>query len=1112
MNAGELYKSYLHMFTAKVIDQLELEYTKRGEAFFHVSGAGHEGSAVLNQFLAPADYLHCHYRDKALMLARGITPKMFFHSLFCKDASHSRGRQMSAHMSAPELNILSLVGPVGNSALQAAGAAAEIKDNPGAPIVLCSLGDGMTQEGEVLEAIAHAVRAELPVLFLIEDNGFAISTRTGCNTFFHCPSGASDQFYSLPITRVNGRKPESLSAPFQNVVEKMRTNRMPAIVVMETDRLTSHTNADDHTVYRGSDEITAVQQTGDPVANLRNWLVDNGIDEKQIQDDEDSLRKTLREDAKISQLSKEPSPVFTAKAELPADLEDKAIEYRGTDKDRSVTMIEALRTVLDTELEKNKTLSLFGEDIADPKGDVFGVTRGLSSKYPGRVENSPLSEATIAGVTVGRALAGGQPIGFIQFADFLPIAFNQIISEMGSMYWRTDGGWTCPAILMITSGGYKPGLGPFHASSLESIAVHTPGVDVFMPSTAADAAGLLHAALKSKRPTLFFYPKNLLNEKRTATSKDIEKQIVPIGSARIVTQGDDITLAGWGNTVGLCEKAASALQEAGILAEVIDMRSLSPLDADTVIQSCRKTGHLIISHEDNISCGVGSELAALVAESGVNAKISRVARGDTYVPCNFANQLEVLPSYKRLLEESLRMLGGSVTWEKQDEESSGIQKIEAIGSSPSDETIIIIEWKVKPGDEISEGDVLADLEADKAAIELQASVSGTVEEIFHPDGDVVDVGTPIASVRTIGEVSLKPVTSENPGTPVISITKPEKPSSNAVTAVDDADRSRVAVIAGVTGKTGSRLVTNQEISALCSAWEPKDIVKRTGIQTRYWVENGESALSLAVDVSKELLAQQQIRPQEIDCIICATGTPESITPSMACRIQYAVSNDSDLECQAYDINAACSGYIYGLQAAYDVCRSNPDAKVLLVTTETLSCKLDASDPGTAPIFGDAATATLVLGKNHQARGKWWIHRPVTSAKGEDGSSLFVPLLNENTVKMEGTKVFLEAVAAMRKMLITACENSEITPDQLDLVVPHQANQRIINAVRQKLKAPKEKVYSNIANLGNTSSSSIPMCLKDILPPQGRYCGLTAFGGGFTYGAAVLEKVETGETD
>ena len=1106
---------------AREIDVLEQDYTQRGEAFFHVSGAGHENVAFLNPYLIPEDYLHCHYRDKSLMLARGVTSRQFFLSLFAKDQSHSRGRQMSAHLSDPARNILSLVGPVGNNALQAVGLAEAVKDKPKKPIVLCALGDGMSQQGEVLESIAHAVRETLPVLFLIEDNNWAISTKTQNKTFYDHPQGPASEFYGIPITRVDGRDPLAVYETFGKIVTDMRADRKPAIVVFKVSRLNSHTNADDQRLYRTTEEIEETRRQDDPILFLRKWLMENGQNEADLDALHLRIREELRQEAIDAQDSPEPEPCFTAKAELPKALTDTAREYRGSQDGDQITMLEAIREVLKTRLSWDEKVSLFGEDLEDPKGDVFGITKGLSQAFPGRVRNSPLAESTIVGVSIGRALAGERPVAFLQFADFFPIAYNQIFAELGSMHWRTDGGWKCPVIIMATCGGFKPGLGPFHASSMESIAVHTPGLDVFMPATAGDAAGMLNAAFESQRPTIFFYPKSSLNDRTAATSRDVARQIVAIGKARMHRKGEHFTFVGWGNTVALCDKAAQALEKAGITSDVIDLRSLSPWDADAVVESVRRTGRLIIAQEDSITASMASEISATVAERlGGEAHIRRVSRPDTHVPFHFENQLEVLPSYKRILTEAVEMLGGKLTWIQDKAPEEGFAFIEAAGSSPSDESVTVLEWKVKVGDDLKPGQSLAEMEADKAAFEMACPQEGKLVEILVPVGDMVKVGTPLLKIATgNARVARKPATQENPGTPLIELPPSAlvaKTSQNKTTGQVHAvvphfgQKGPVAGIAGIAIAPGSRKVPNEEISRQCPEWTPEDIFKRIGIESRYWASEEETAVTLAVKAARQLLAQHQLTANDLTAVFCSTGTPVKFTPSTACLVLAELSEGLNPlpEMQASDINSACSGYLYTLQAAYDHLLHNPSGKVLVLSTEVLSRRTDPTDYQTAPIFGDAATATLVVGAEHASQMLASIERPVLSAKGENGDILRVPLTEDGYIYQDGPKVYVEAIRHMIAQLEAACSVSGLTPNDLDLVVAHQANQRILNAVRQKTKLPVEKVFSNIRNYGNTSSNTIPLSLFELLPERrpGKVIGLTAFGGGFTFGAAVLHTL------
>ena len=745
------WSGFIARWSRREIDRVEQELTSRGEAFFHVSGAGHEAAAVLALSLTEADWLHCHYRDKALMIARGLTPRDFFDGLYCKQNSPSRGRQMSAHMSHRQLKVMSIVGPVGNSALQSVGVAEAVCGKRSRPIVLCSVGDGTTQEGEFLEACAEAARRNLPVLFLVENNHWAISTPTKGKTFYDVSGKTPAEFHGIPIIRVDGRNAARAAWQCGRVVREMRRLRSPRIVVFHVERLTNHTNADDQTIYRDAEDIRRARESGDPLPRLEAYLVKRGVDPAELAAIRAQVTAEVAAAEQASAAGPEPAAIFTAKRPLAVELTHPSQERRGDLSGGALTMRDAIREVLRHHLRTDKRVTLFGEDIEDPKGDVFGITKGLSSEFPQRVWNSPLSESTIVGVSGGRALAGQRPVAFLQFADFLPLAFNQILSELGSMHWRTDGQWSTPVIVMIPCGGYRPGLGPFHAQTFDSLATHVPGVDVFMPSTASDAAGLLNAAFLSQRPTLFFYPKSCLNDPTQATSEGVETQFVPVGPCRRVRSGRDLTMVAWGNTVRLCERAASELEKVGVETEVIDLRSLSPWDERAVVASAERTARLIVVHEDNHTCGFGAEVLATVAEKArVPVAMRRVTRADTFVPCNFANQIEVLPSFKRVLTIAAELLDLDLSWVAPPETEDGSAYIEAIGSGPSDETVLVSELLVRPGDSVRPGAAVAALEATKSVFELTSSHAGTITEVLAAEGETVPVGAPLFKVNLHG--------------------------------------------------------------------------------------------------------------------------------------------------------------------------------------------------------------------------------------------------------------------------------------------------------------------------------------------------------------------------
>ncbi|MBL9138239.1 MAG: hypothetical protein JNK85_20390 [Verrucomicrobiales bacterium] len=1130
---GDIVKAlslYRFMWMSRMVDRVEMELVNRGEAFFHVGGAGHEASVAFVSHLRADDWLHPHYRDKALMLARGVPVEQFFHGLLGNDASTSKGRQMCAHLSAPEVNVLTMAGPVGNNALPSVGVAQEILvtrarrrsatngsgHDDGLPVVVCSNGDSTSQQGEFLEAIAEAVRARLPVIFLIEDNGYGISTRTSGKTFYNLPDGQASEFYGLPVHRLNGRDVLECEAALGPIVSKTRTG-VPALVVMEVERLTHHTNADDERVYRDEQEIHQVRGASDPIAWLRRRLVAGGVAESQLAELEVEVERAVRMAADVSLVV--PNPVANLDARAPEAGPVRPPSGKGrvaAGNEAALTMLEAMREVLRRHLADDPRVSLFGEDIEDPKGDVFGLTRGLSRAFPDQVKNSALTESTILGVSVGRGLAGGRPVACIQFADFLPLAFNQIACELGTIYWRSAGGYKAPVIVLAPCGGYRPGLGPFHAQNFESVFAHMPGIDVVVPATAADAAGLLNAAFanqKPGRPTVFLYPKVCLNDPALAAPLASLDEVIQPGLARRVTAGDDLTLVAWGSTLPLAMRAAQILANAGVTVDLLDLRTLSPWDRDTVCASVRKTRRLIVVHEDNLTCGFGAEVLAGVAETVEVPFLSRrLARPDTYPPFNYINQLEVFPDLRRVLGAAAELCDLDLTWEEPAAANSGLFTLEAVGSSPADQTVSVVEWKVAEGGKVTAGDLLADCEADKATFELRAPVGGVIRELLAVD-QKVPVGTPIARIALDGAgqvlprripVEAKPLLRRRLGT---SGAAASLPAIRASAAARTGERAVVGLGSIATAPAG-RIVTNEELVQRFAGRTAHDILQRTGIESRRLLAPGETALTLATRAARAVLGSAGMTLHDLDAIFVSTSTPISISPSMACLLHHQLGGAGESkDVAASDILAACTGYLYALQAAFDFCQSKPDSNILVVTAEAMSEYTNPDDFDTAIVFGDAATASLVHGPEARRFGaaRALLHRPVLSARGEDGTILHHGRRGDPNVNMDGLKVFPMAVRQLIALLKEACQGSEVRVEDLDYIVPHQANGRILDAVDQRLKLPKGRLVNRVKNSGNTSSSTIPLVLAELFAEGARgRAGLCAFGGGFTFGAAVME--------
>jgi 2-oxoisovalerate dehydrogenase E1 component len=436
----------------------------------------------------------------------------------------------------------------------------------------------------------------------------------------------------------------------------------------------------------------------------------------------------------------------------------------------------------------------------------------------------------------------------------------------------------------------------------------------------------------------------------------------------------------------------------------------------------------------------------------------------------------------------------------------GLFAAEAIGSGPSDEEVRIQSLVVQPGCVLRAGDVLAEVEASKASFEITSPVSGTVEQVLVKEDDLVVVGRPIVMIRTATGARAKPITEERPDRPLLR--RRNKPIFGMrKTETPGVIRPRRVGIAGVAVTTGSRQVSNHDILVHHPGRTDNDVLRRTGIASRYWVAPGEGVRSLAVRAARKVLERSGLTVGDAELLVCATVTPDMVAPSLACRVLADLSDGScSAEAQAFDINAACSGYLYALQIAYDYLQSQPDGRVLVVTSEVMSERVNPEDFDTAFLFGDAASATLLVGESHWDAARFEVSRPVLSAKGDKEQSLYVPLLrNGRSIEMHGTRIFMEATRAMVSMLQRACGASHLGVEDLSLVIPHQANQRILDAVAQRAGV---RVFSNIRHLGNTSSTTIPLALHDVWASveEGEQIGLCSFGGGFTSGAAILRSV------
>ncbi|MBS9423751.1 dehydrogenase E1 component subunit alpha/beta [Photorhabdus caribbeanensis] len=638
-NCLDEQKLLYDMLLSREFDNRSAIVTRQGRAWFHVSAAGHEGLAVLPQLMEKNDVLVPYYRDRALVLARGMSIVEMTRELMGKGTSHSAGRTMSNHFCSKEHNIFSVVSLTGTQCIPATGAAwASVLDNKNG-LVVCGVGDAATRQGEFYEAVSFAVERRLPVVFVVSDNKLGISTSTEKMAPYRLGI-----FNECLIRRVDARKPETLFPVAQEVFNKARFERTPCILVCRMDRLDSHSNSDSHKLYRTPDELETLQ---DPIENYIAYLKEKGaITEQALAEQKERIKADVAEIFERVYHEEEPDPASVST--YLCNREEKPTVH--VEMEAEETQFKAVNQVLDEALSQDPKVLIFGEDIEDPKGGVFGFTRGLSTRYPERVFNAPLSEATIIGSSVGLSACGWRPIVELQFIDFVGLGLNQLQSQLGTLSWRTVGKWRCPVVIYAPYGAYLPGGGIWHSQSSDGILAHIPGINVMVPTTPADTVALFRTALSLDMPSLILIPKHLMRERH-------ERRLVSpvsLGQANIVRAGKDITLVAWGNTIQLATMAALQAEKDNIDIEVIELRSLVPWDKQRIAESLRKTGRLIVVQEDTRTASVGASIIADILDENDNffsllAPPRLVTREDIHIPFNPCLEKAVLPGTDDIL-------------------------------------------------------------------------------------------------------------------------------------------------------------------------------------------------------------------------------------------------------------------------------------------------------------------------------------------------------------------------------------------------------------------------------------------------------------------------------
>jgi 2-oxoisovalerate dehydrogenase E1 component len=764
LNNKDKRKLLRTMMLSRAGDLREQSLIRQGKGWFHVSGMGHEALSVAGYLLKDGDYFAGYYRDRPIALARGVDPYELAIAFFAKRASASGGRQMPAHYSSKELGIFSIASVVGASLLPATGLAWSVKLDGKPNIVLTTVGDAGTRQGDFFESVAFALERQLPAVFLVEDNGIGISTAT---EKMH-PLGL-EMLNSQQWQIIDGCDVDSVFEVLKPAMDAARAGKGPQFIWCRTERISSHSSADDHRKYRSPEELGSLDDK-DPINRLKDDLIGSGeMTSADFEQLKEAIEKQVRGDYARAFEELDPRPedllkhVFgpSPKApSLPLDLE--------TDAPR---MVDSINATFHAALKKSKEVVFFGQDIEDPKGGVFSLTKGLSTRAPEQVFNSPLAESTIFGVAVGMAAYGKRPVFEIQFADYIWPGFNQLVTHLSTLHWRSNGEWSAPAVIYAPYGAYLPGGALWHSQTNEAAIAHFPGIQIAIPSRAEDAAGLFWTALHGHSPTIVLIPKHLMWHPHKL---DGPIQPVPFGKAAIRREGGDLTIVTWGNSTEVVQQALELLGEPDGI-EVIDLRTVVPLDMATIEKSVAKTGRLLVVQEDAESCSVGQNIIARIAAnaelfSRLQAPPSLLAKPDVNIGYNPVLEYSALPDKKDVARKVQELL--TLEWAREEPIAAATPAVnpafEKMKESLSDDSVEtrgtvtplkvpilgegitsarVISLIAQPGDDIEPDDALCEVETDKALFPIESPYSGKFLGWKIAEEDEVAVDQVIAEIE-----------------------------------------------------------------------------------------------------------------------------------------------------------------------------------------------------------------------------------------------------------------------------------------------------------------------------------------------------------------------------
>src|SRR6267378_746916 len=736
------------MMESRHSDLREQNLIRQGKGHFHVSGMGHEALAAVSIQMQPDDYIVSYYRDRGLVLGRGMTTRQLGLEYFAKRNTGSGGRQMPSHYSDADLHIWSVPTPTGSQLLPACGIAWGIKLDGKKNVVVTTIGDAATRQGDFFEAICFAKEKELPVLFLVEDNAYGISMPTRKTNPL-----ALDILEQENWHHIEGQDVQQVYDATAEAFEKIRADGGPFFFWIKMERLSSHTSSDDQKLYRTASELRDLEKC-DPLTCWKDRLIKEGvITQKDYAQLDNEIKERVRREYAEAEKAEDPSPnELLANVTKPPPKIDKEILPPG-----KYRIGDTVNRTLRAGLEEDPRRIMFGEDIEDPKGGVFRLTQKLSSEFPKQVFNSPLAESTILGVACGLAAYGKRPVFELQFIDFLYPGFNQLVTNISNLRWRSFGNWKCPVVIYAPYGAYLPGGSLWHSQANESALAHYPGLNVVIPSTPADAAGLLWTAMHAEDPVIFLIPKHLLWAEHESQRP---VRAVPFGLARKRSDGSDVTLVAWGNTI---EKSLEALDKIGneISVELIDPRSIVPLDKAAIEQSVRKTRRLVVVQEDTENCSVGQMIISHVTSTSElwNEMISPpvlVSKANVMIGYNPIYAYAALPDVDRIVSAIRRSIAtkheriavvstsrddsgrsapepefpepGSTSPATADAGKRHVQSITVPVMGEGIRNAKVVSLLKKPGDPIELDDELCEVETDKAVYPIQSSFAGVMGE------------------------------------------------------------------------------------------------------------------------------------------------------------------------------------------------------------------------------------------------------------------------------------------------------------------------------------------------------------------------------------------------